>query len=332
MVESAGASARKGPRLGCIIVAVGCVLLLILIGIPVINDALELANRSACMSNLIQVLTASRTWAQAHNSRWPDIDTPESTRWDKVGGTRTDRWDPVENEGEPPDVKPGDNGRPVNSNTANFWLLVASGRFPIHCFLCPSAASRFDTNFGAFDDVTAGKVRDFRGEPYCSYSYQNVLGDEYALMDTRDSIATRLVVIADASPLRRDFWSQAPSGGVNIGITNRKLESRPRFEESEETEPWNRQVKCIRRAWELNSPNHGFRGMNVGFLDGHVEWKTHPYCGPKWDNIWLRRRTDVSVEIDPNNIETLRACNDETSYNGTSTLPEDSQEDSFLVP
>jgi len=48
--------------------------------------------------------------------------------------------------------------------------------------------------------------------------------------------------------------------------------------------------------------------------------------------VCRRRRTDVSVEIDPKNIETLRACNDETSYNGTSTLPEDSQDDSFLVP
>jgi len=331
MVESAGASARKGPRLGCIIVAVGCVLLLVLIGIPLISGALELANRAACQGNLKQILCVSRTWAQEHNKLWPDVYAPESTAWYEVGGTRTDRWDAVENEGEPPDVNPGDNGRPVNSNTANIWLLVASSGFPINCFLCPSTASRFDTNFGAFGDVTAGKVRDFRGEAYCSYSYQNVLG-QYALMDTRDRIASHLAVIADASPLRRDFWSQAPGGAVNIGITNRKLESRPRFEESEETEPWNRQVKHIRRAWELNSPNHGFRGMNVGFLDGHVEWKTHPYCGPEWDNIWLRRRTDVSVEIDPNNIETLRAYNDETSYNGTSTLPEDSQDDSFLVP
>ena len=73
-------------------------------------------------------------------------------------------------------------------------------------------------------------------------------------------------------------------------------------------------------------------GGNIGMLDGHVEWRWDPYCGPKWDNIWLRRRTDVSTEIDPQSLETLRAYNDEASYNGTSTLPEDSQDDSFLVP
>jgi hypothetical protein len=51
-----------------------------------------------------------------------------------------------------------------------------------------------------------------------------------------------------------------------------------------------------------------------------------------WDNIWLRRRTDVTVAIDPQNIDTLRAYNDEASYNGQSTLDPKSEDDSFLVP
>jgi prepilin-type processing-associated H-X9-DG protein len=135
------------------------------------------------------------------------------------------------------------------------------------------------------------------------------------------------VVAADANPMRRDFWNGAPGGGAKDRVTDRRLADTARFFSCDEyIAAWNA------GAWKLNSPNHDFKGQNVLYLDGHVAWKTHPYVGPNWDNIWLRRRTNVSVEIDPMNIETLRAYNDETSYDGKSILPADSKDDSFLVP
>jgi prepilin-type processing-associated H-X9-DG protein len=133
--------------------------------------------------------------------------------------------------------------------------------------------------------------------------------------------------------MRRDFWSGAP-GGVRNGVTDRMLAKKPTFEEDvpEEGGAWNQQAKFISQPWELNSPNHAFKGQNVLYLDGHVEWRSDPYSGTQYDNIWLRRRSDVTTPIDPKNIETLRAYNDEASYDGKSTLPEDSKDDSFLVP
>ncbi len=201
--------------------------------------------------------------------------------------------------------------------------------------------------------------RDFRGETFCSYSCQNVLG-EYSL-EGRAEAAERIAVAADASPLRRDVWSgpdEPPAGAktkakangatkegrreageedavgsrVERGPTDAKLAERPVFPESDETAPWNEQVDAVTRPWELNSPNHGFEGQNVLYLDGHVEWTVHPYCGPNGDNIWLRRRTDVPRSPVPDDLASLRQFNDPESYDGASTLDADSTDDSFLVP
>jgi len=261
-----------------------------------------------------------QTYASANRQRWPDLFTEESTRWDQVGNTRTDRWDPIANRGNPPKAEPGDNGEPVQSNTANLWLMIAEMGLVPEIFVCPDSQQDVDA---AVADHAA--IRDFRGETFVSYSFQNVLGD-YRLMSTSGR-ATTVAVAADANPMRRDFRTSGIGEKKREGVTDRRLADKARFFGGEEyIAAWNA------GAWELNSPNHEFKGQNVLYLDGHIEWRTDPYCGPNWDNIWLRRRTDVSVEIDPKNIETLRAYNDETSYDGKSILPADSTGDSFLVP
>jgi prepilin-type processing-associated H-X9-DG protein len=208
------------------------------------------------------------------------------------------------------------------------WLPVAKAGLSPDVFLCDKA--EYAKRETSIRDFTL--IRDFRGESYCTYSYQNVLG-QYRLHQTAARISTQYAVAADANPMRRDFWSGAP-GGVRNGVTDRMLAQKPAFYEDsrEEVAAWHQQVKFIRHPWELNSPNHGFKGQHVLYLDGHVEWRTDPYCGTNYDNIWLRRRTDVTAAIDPKNIESLRAHNDEASYDGKSTLPENSKDDSFLVP
>lgn len=280
-----------------------------------------------CQNNLKQIGTAMQTYASANRQRWPDVFTEESTAWNEVGNTRTDEWDPVTSEGKPPEAKPGDNGEPIRSNTANLWLLVVYTNLSPEVFVCPRSSHLLDK----MAEANYETVRDFRGETFVSYSFQNVLG-EYRLMSTSGR-ATSMAVAADANPMRRDFWSGAPGGGKKDGVTDRELARKPQFiGEDVNIAAWNKETGGVAGAWELNSPNHGFKGQNVLFLDGHVEWRTDPYVGPNWDNIWLRRPTDVSVQIDPKNIETLRAYNDETSYDGKSTLPADSTGDSFLVP
>ena len=329
MVESAGAASRKGARLVGVLIGLVAVAILASLLVYAIQVALELANCHNCSNNLKQIGTACQQWAMDHRQAWPKGYGEGSTRWDDVGNTRTDAWSPTRDDGEPPAKEAGDNKKPVQSNTASLCLLVAMSGLNPDAFLCNKAEYAKRETGIPYSEA----IRDFRGENYCTYSYQNVLG-QYRLRQTSVRISTQFAVAADANPMRRDFWSGAP-GGVRNGVTDRMLAERPVFEVTDEADfasHWNRQAKFISHPWELNSPNHRFKGQNVLFFDGHVEWRTNPYCGTLLENIWLRNRTVFTVAVNPEDIETLRAYNDETSYNGTSTLPEDSQDDSFLVP
>jgi prepilin-type processing-associated H-X9-DG protein len=193
--------------------------------------------------------------------------------------------------------------------------------------------------------------RDFRGEGFCSYSYQNVLG-RFALTAACEA-PDEVAVLADSNPMRRDFWSgpeeeaakkkprKAPGvepspppdtrgtikTRVRQGPTDRKLAEGTKFIQTEATANWNAEVTAIAHPWELNSPNHAFQGQNVLYLDGHVEWTVHPYCGPRMDNIWLRRRTDVARDPIFDQILNLREFNDPASYDGRTSLDVAEKED-----
>ena len=326
MVHFNWAVRKPLPRWVTALIIVGLVMLFMVFFVlfPPLITPIDHAHRLQCENNLQQIGKALQAWAVDHRQTFPDAFSDQSKCWYDVGNTRTDQWNPVENEGQPPSSRPGDNGQPVQSNTANLWALLAAGLLenPEVC-ICPEAKAKGLYEADALlSDYKA--VRDFRGERFCSYSFQNVLGP-YTLTTRADP---NLAVAADANPMRRDFWSGAPDGGVPLGITNKKLAEKPHFEPVD----LDKQVRFIRHPWELNSPNHNFKGQNVLYLDGHIEWQNNPYCGIKFDNIWLRRRADAAGEPDGKDIESLRAASDVTSYDGTSTLPADSREDSFLVP
>ncbi len=306
MVASSGESSSRGIRLFELIVLCAVLGFLAIVILPAILPWFgpEEANQAACKNNLRQIGKALHVWAADHDHRWPDVFAEESEAWNEVGGTRA--------------ADGSDNGRPVASNTANFWVLVAVGYLRPENFRCPAArGARAD---GAADP---SRLRDFRDEAACSYSFQNLLGP-YTLLDGQGN-ASALPVAADASPLRRDFWSGAP-GADGEGITDRQLARRPTFV----ADDWKHQA--IANPWELNSPNHAFRGQNVLYLDGHVMQTDHPYCGPGGDNLWVRRRAGLEVAADAAKIETLRNYDDGASYDGKSTLPPDAFDDSFLVP
>jgi hypothetical protein len=302
---------------GAVVLVGGSVFVILTLAVM---DALEKANRVSCTSNLLNIGAAADIWASTHDQVWPDTYGPDSTAWNDVGNTRTDEFDPMGAAGLPPRAVPSDNKEPVQSNTASLWSLMASSLDPM-LFVCPASEHHADSSVMSY-----GSVRDFRGETFVSYSYQNVLGG-YSL-NQRVPNPANLAVMADHSPLRRDVWSGAP-GGVEEGPTDRKMAASPTFIEFEEAPPW--AGDAVRGPWELNSPNHNFQGQNVLYLDNHVEWQEHPYCGPNGDNIWLKRKTD-GPEPDEAGLDSLRAWNDTTSYDGASALPPDSTDDSFLVP
>ena len=324
---------RKGFTLVELLVVITIIGLLMGLLMPAVYSALEKANQAACKSNLKQIGTACQTWATGHRQRWPDVLNDGSTHWDEIGLSRSDRVEPAEEVPEEFEQVGLETG-PVNSNTANFWRLVASAGMTIDVFLCPSAGHLRDDTVVLFD-----QVKDFRGPRFVSYSYQNVLG-LYSLTQTGAEQPSALAVAADANPQRADFWSGAPGTSVDEkdGATDIKLDQNAFFETSDETVGWNEDLGeegiPESNAWQLNSPNHQFLGQNVLYLDGHVSWCTHPYCGPKFDNIWLKKDTSVGPDttFDPTKLTSVEQYDDDQSYNGEETLSSGSLDDSFLVP
>jgi len=340
MPPSAGASQTGRIRLTSIIFVVALLGILAALIVPTVLNVIADANRAMCQNNLKQICVALQNWASSHRDAYPDVFQSNSTHWNDIGNTRTDEWEPARDPADPPEAEPGDNSMPIQSNTANFWKLILSAGASPDMFICPDSGRRPPDVVRPYEAVghEDGKgfdydsVRDFRGEVYCHYSFQNVLGP-YTLKQTGSDQPSRLAVAADASPLRRDVWSGAP-GGVTRGATDRHLTSEPEFGGERETKlvkRW-REAGARPKAWELNSPNHAFQGQNVLYLDGHVEWNDHPYCGVNHDNIWLRRKDVPVASINPEDLSTLRATNDTTSYDGTSTLAPGTKNDSFLVP
>jgi len=321
---------RKGFTLVELLVVITIIGLLAGLLLPAVFRALEQANQAACRSNLKQIGTACQTWATSHRQKWPDVLNDGSTEWDAVGETRSDRVAPdmeFPEESQEPTLADG----PVNSNLANFWRLVASAGMTVDIFLCPSAGHLRDDTVVRFD-----QVKDFRGVQFVSYSYQNVLGN-YTLTQTGAEQPSALAVAADANPQRADYWSKAPTNAVSEGgATDLKLASEAHFEQDEDTVEWNQDLGESGipegNAWQLNSPNHKFLGQNVLYLDGHVEWRMHPYCGAKFDNIWLKKDMSVDQRLDPRDLASVEAYDDDASYDGKETLAPGSLDDSFLVP
>jgi len=300
--------------------------MLISILLPAVFDALDRARITQCSSNLSQIGKASNTYASASRQRWPDAFVSASKKWDDVGATRNDHWFD-----EPTPTDPGNNNKDVESNTACFWALIVSASMSPEVFICPAQGLHAAETRITEDMYTT--LRDFVNEYAISYSYQNELGT-YRLTSTSGR-ASSLAVAADANPQRRDFFMATTVSGDKLGsdgLTDLALDTMRFQGEEEYIQEWNQTINGnITDAWELNSPNHKFKGQNVLYLDGHVSWVSHPYCGPNWDNIWLARKSVGSPKsLDPEDLTTLRQFNETSSYNGTTEVTPTG--DSFLVP
>jgi len=278
-------------------------------------------------------LVEGQNYASSHRQRWPDV-MSESDNWGLIGDTRTDYYKYDEPGNRDDSVTADDEDGPVNSNTANFWKLITSAGAAPAMFVCPSTDHLIDDRVVDFDDV-----RDFRNEEHVSYSYQNALGS-YTLTQTSVDQPSLMAVAADANPQRGDYYSESKVSDRargSDGPTDAKLDQEPKFEPSDITDRWNEEGLSgsgITDAWMLNSPNHNFQGQNVLYLDGHVAWTLHPYCGIGFDNIWSKLPESggtggSSEPLNPSEWSDIEE-RDSDSYDGTSEV--DVNEDSFLVP
>jgi prepilin-type N-terminal cleavage/methylation domain-containing protein/prepilin-type processing-associated H-X9-DG protein len=281
-----------------------------LIGIllPAVFGALEQANKSSCMNNLSQIGKACHAFAASNKQVWPDVMPITGTPpWANIGGTRV--------------AATGDDipGNTIQSNTANLWQLIRAGYADNPAiFVCPSTGHTPDTSVAVYSTV-----RDFWTFQNVSYSYQNV-GGPYRLTSSANSA---MAVAADANPQRADMATAV----TNLGTTAI----------SYEVADWGSMGNPQVNRWRLNSPNHKFTGQNVLYLDGHVKFENHPYCGYRYDNIWTAQ---ILAPVMPNAaqqsaggaalVTIYQNMAVAASYDaaGTTTLNPAKAEDSFLVP
>jgi prepilin-type N-terminal cleavage/methylation domain-containing protein len=309
---------RKGFTLVELLVVITIIGILIAILLPAVFGALEQAHKAQCAANLKQIGEALVTYESNSRGPWPlaMIFTGSGTKtdsWDKVGNTRS-------GDATTPDVG---TSTPPNSNTANLWLLLRSGIIDnTAIFVCPSTDDTTDTGVA---DLSS--VRDFAGSQCISYSYQNCFqttggggsggsGTSSRPYIMNSSAPSGLAVAADCNPQRED-----KKDAVEQYMPTAKWEV-PNWADK----PQNK--------WEINSPNHSFKGQNVLYRDGHVAFMNNPYCGVQFDNIWVSRiLTGVTTPPDGNDVSTLKAWDDTSSYdNKNSGLKGGIKNDSFLVP
>ncbi|MGA2265954.1 MAG: hypothetical protein ABSH10_05930 [Phycisphaerae bacterium] len=138
-------------------------------------------------------------------------------------------------------------GGGVMSNSTGLFRLVSTGYAPPEIFQCPGTGGANHASFA----VQAG-MTDFPQGTFIGYSYQHTLGRGLSLNDPAlKSVAGEMAILADSNPLF--------TGG--------------RFQPQ-----------------RLNNPlsqNHGSKGQNVLYLDGHARWTNTANAGVKGNNIYL---------------------------------------------
>ena len=317
---------RKGFTLVELLVVITIIGILIAILLPAVFGALEQAHRVACAANLSQIGKACIEFATGNRGIWPNgfvtSGTTTSLFWDNIGNTRSS-----DGKSDPKTAVP-------DSNTASLWLLIKSGLADNPAlFDCPSSDHVVDM---AATDVT--QVRDFRYANNISYSYQNVFqgtpsgttSGKTTPYQLTSSAPTGVAVAADANPQRYDFNT---TDGV---IKDYESRGKPQYLVGDGGD--------IAASYGYNSPNHSFQGQNVLYLDGHVEFMKHPYCGYQYDNIWTAKLTTATTAGIASGLSHLPDLEQNVNTNSYTVatgglgganniaLPGGVRTDSFLVP
>ena len=211
-----------------------------------------LSRRLVCASNIKGLGTCMKIYAYDNDQRWPMPGFDETAEHVKYtvavgGGAGTPR---SPDRSQPSLSGPG--GAAELSVTRAMWMLVRSGDMTLKHFICPQSADEDDPT----DHIEA--CYDFTGYATVSYGYQVPYGPP--LTRAHEGADSRMVLAADKGPYK----------DANVA-----------------TPPPSLALDAPPADWSpYNSLNHGGKGQNALFADGHVTFARTPIVGVDNDNIY----------------------------------------------
>ncbi|HET6429696.1 MAG TPA: type II secretion system protein [Phycisphaerae bacterium] len=249
---------RRAFTLVELLMVIGIIALLVTITAPMLGRAIFTARRATCAAQINGALKGMAQYATANDGRFPSCGYGwKTTRFDEIGANIT-----VE------DTDPA-NCTTTHSNSRNLFLALRTRYVDPALMTCPAVRDAEGPNLV---DSSNRLLYDFDvnvGGQYvekCNYSFHLQFASReggakgWPLVQTS---RTEMAVLADKNP-----YVTYPGGAVNGGF----------------------RAKTIGVGADLNSPNHRYHGVNegqnVGYIDGHAEWKTSPHVGPSADNIY----------------------------------------------
>jgi len=237
------------------IVIIGCVCLFLLAVImPASQTSRFDAYRIKCGKNLSEIGKAMQVYVNDYDDELPRAGGKESV-WSGLIG-----WDAVDRFAAFRLDRDGSGGRATISSS--LYLLVKYAGVAPKTFVCPEdiGTTVFKTaDYGAGDRELID-LWDFGPEStmHCSYAYQL----PYCLYRLNTSSEPSMAVVADRNP-----WIDSPA---------RKAKNMAGFNPDGAEEA----VKIG------NTVVHQGDGQNVLFMDGHVNFEKHAFCGINDDNIY----------------------------------------------
>lgn len=164
--------------------------------------------------------------------------------------------------------KLGDQGRENQSNTRKVYLLPKYDYVDIENFVCPACKGEVPLKL---NNSQIRKLKDFPSRRYITYSFQ------ISCQETASGkLFCRKVIMADMNPL---------------------FENLPDFSEQF-------RLQLDRTLLTLNSVNHGRRGQNVLFGDGHIKFLKNRFIGFSEDDIYTLQDTDEYLGCEVPSCET----------------------------
>jgi len=258
---------RKGFTLIELLVVIAIISILAAMLLPALARAREQARRTSCKSNLKQIGLACLMYSNDYGGSFPTGSGPQ-------------------------------NGHKLDAHLADITLIWSQGyaKDP-NVFECPSGTWEAQSiKVGQVFGLGLGNARNFDmlysggTDSYgrtiagatVAFSYDN---------QKRDDDNPQVAIMAD-----RQF-------GMDDTIYYYDIDDAGKFANDITWEVPNRADNPTDPGqdspFDANSPNHGYEGENVLYVDGHVIWSALPTCGLNGDNIYYWDSTNTNTTIPP---------------------------------